>query len=51
MNWTTMLANAGIPDAPGYQEALQNMRDYPKEKSEKKPAPKKPATKRGTKKK
>lgn len=51
MNWTTILANAGIPDAPGYQEALQNMRDYPKEKSEKKTPPKKPTTKRGTKKK
>ena len=51
MNWTTILANAGISEAPGYQEALQNMRDYPKEKTEKKPAPKKPATKKSTKKK
>lgn len=51
MNWTTILADAGIPDAPGYHETVKDMRDNPKEKAEKKPAPKKPPAKRGTKKK
>ena len=30
LNWTVLLDQAGIPDAPGYQECLAAMRSRPK---------------------
>ena len=30
LNWTVLLDQAGIPDAPGYQECLAKVRSKPK---------------------
>lgn len=37
IDWTQLLADAGIPDSPGYQETLADCRAHPYVKAKKKP--------------
>ena len=37
MNWTEILSNAGVPDSPGFAEALADCRANPYVKAKRKP--------------
>lgn len=36
MNWTQLLADAGIPEPPGYQETVQALKERPYVKPDRK---------------
>ena len=41
LDWTEILKRGGVPDSPGFQECLQDCREHPYVKPQKRPSKKK----------